>query len=463
MRKFFLAFFILVATSSFGGIPSIKDYEWGTIKVPENYEFSGSQKLEIYWEKLKSTSNSPKAIVMINGGPGSTHDGFHQTTSNGKYLKDYLQSLRTDYDVYYFDQRGNGNSSKLDYANLMRHDLGRFGMENICRDIEELRKQVIKKDKISVMGESYGGMVALYFAINYQDSLEKLVLHDTSPSNAYFTNMHQNFSGGIKLLNDGPFPGLSDYMVTAIDKFKNGQVNSTYTITADEYLLVILSLTYSFNGQSYMALMTQQIAQLGESPLLNRLLGGAKKRREAMDRASYSQLNPTLLSVQCYEMLDETKISALNGQADSYPYTLDWMKKYIYLSRRDFQSDFHFKSFSGYDVISKLGQIKVPTLMIVGEFDFVTPANYARLIKSGIGDNCKLVVVKNAAHSGMITQQEYVVGKIRNFLSGYNPGYRLVEKSLDEFKNRKVDLDEAFNIYITNAVKYGIPVVFDEQ
>jgi hypothetical protein len=101
--------------------------------------------------------------------------------------------------------------------------------------------------------------------------------------------------------------------------------------------------------------------------------------------------------------------------------------------------------------------------MVVGEFDFITPANHARIIKNGIGDNCKLVIVKNAAHSGMITQQEYVVGKIRNFLSGYNPGYRLEEKSLDEFKNRKIDLDEAFEIYISNAVKYGIPVVFDEQ
>lgn len=454
MKKILTCCLLLLASTCFSAIPSPHIYEWGKLTVPENYSYAPSQKLQIYWEKLKSNSSSPEAIVMINGGPGMPHDGFHRDTGEGTYGKDWFYALRTDFDIYYFDQRGTGESSTLSYDILERRNIRLYGTENICRDIEELRKNVIRKDKIAVLGESYGGMVALTYAIMYPDRVSKLIIHDSSPSNEYFTHMHKNFSEMLAVL-DSDLPGVRQNMLTTIQKFDNNEVTNAYNIavTGRDFLSLILNYTYSFRGQIIIAYMVQDIATQGRSDILDALLGSIIGRE---DSPAFMALPPTILLVQSHEMLDEKAIAGVAAGADYQPWNYDWLENNVLQARREFRDYVRLSEFNGFNVISRLGQIKAPTLVLVGKTDFICPPSYAQTIKNGIGSHCRLLTIENSAHSGFIEQNEYVVGKIRNFLIGHWPGYDYREKSLIDFSSRNITAEELQQLWLEGARRLAV-------
>lgn len=416
MKKLLSLLLIFIAQALVAGIPHPAKYEWGTIEVPENYSYPKSQKLKIYWEKLKSSSTAPEAIVLINGGPGMSHDSFHQQTETG-FKHDWFEPLRTHFDIYYFDQRGTGNSSSLEYGNMIGRNYRSYTSSDISRDIEELRKTVIKKKKIAVLGESYGGMVALRYATMYPESILKLVIHDSSPSNAYFNHMHINFSNGLVDL-DKVFPGVRQNMITSVEMFNKGEVSNAYgyTLNGNDFLTLCLSYTYSRRGQYIMALMAAQIVADGRSDILDAILAPARAVQERT-RASYTGLPAILALVQTTEMLDE---SAYYGSADAEPYTKAWCLERIVGPRIDFKKAFDFSWSAKYNVISQLGRITAPAMVVVGETDFICPPAYAHVIKNGI-PNCRLLLVKEAAHGGFVEQHELVVGKIRGFLVNDSP------------------------------------------
>lgn len=451
MKKLLAIFLILLSGPCFGVIPHVTDYEWGMLTVPENYAFPPSQKLEIYWEKLKATTPVSEAIVLINGGPGMSHDSFHQATANG-YNRDWFEALRTHFDIYYFDQRGTGNSKPISYADFSGRNYQKYGAPDICRDIEELRKNVIKKKKIAVLGESYGGMVALSYATMFPDAVAKLIIHDSSPSNAYFTAMHLNFSNGLSALDES-FPGVEENMNTCVNMFNNGQVSNVYgyTLSANDFLTLCIPYTYSHRGQYVMAMMAAQIVADGHSSILDAILAPAAKIKA---RASYSSLPVAILLVQTTEMLD---MKALNSVGDSTPWSKTWALERILQPRIDFKNDYNLTNFSGFNIISQLGKITAPTLVIVGETDFICPPAYAETINNGISD-CRLLRVKKAAHGGFIEQNEFVVGKIRNFLLNLYPGDD--ERIIPLEKRQIIDLDEAVKIWLDGVARLGLTADF---
>ncbi|MFZ5952025.1 MAG: alpha/beta fold hydrolase [Candidatus Rifleibacteriota bacterium] len=451
MKKLLLMLLVVLSTTGYAGIPHPAKYQWGFLEVPENYSYPRTQKLKIYWEKLKSSSNTPEAIVLINGGPGMSHESFHQATANG-FKHDWFEPLRTHYDIYYFDQRGTGNSSALEYINMIGRNYRTYGSADICRDIDELRKNVIKKKKIAVLGESYGGMVALRYAVMFPDSVSKLIIHDSSPSNAYFTQMHINFSNGLANL-DKIFPGVRQNMITSVSMFDNGQVTNAYgySLTGNDFLTLCLPYTYSFEGQYIMALMAAQIVAEGRSDILDAILRPASSlKRNA--KASYSSLPAILALVQTIEMLDS---AAANSAADSAPWTRAWAMERIIQPRLDFRNDFSLDFFSGYNVINQLGKITAPALIIVGETDFICPPAYAATMKNGIS-NSRLLTVKNAAHGGFIEQHEYVLGKIRSFLLDLLP---MKEPDVSTLQPG-VSPERAVRVWVDGAARSGITVEF---
>ncbi len=454
MKRLLVLCLIMLASTAYAILPNPHIYEWGKQTVPENYSYSQGQKLQIYWEKLKSTSSAPQAIIMINGGPGMPHDGFHRAGENGGYAKDWFYALRTHFDVYYFDQRGTGESSALSYDILERRNIRLYGTANICRDIEELRKNVIKKEKIAVFGESYGGMVALNYAIMYPDNVSKLVIHDSSPSNDYFTRMHKNFSEMLVVL-DHKLPGVRQNMITALEKFNRDEVSNAYNIkvTGRDFLSLILNYTYSLRGQIIIAYLAQDIATEGRSDILDAILGSIFGRE---DSPAFMSLPPGILLVQTHEMLDEKVVSAVAAGPDYQPWNYDWLKNNVLESRREFRDYVRLTEFNGYNVIPQLAKIKAETLVLVGETDFICPPAYAATIKNGIGSHCRLITIQNASHSGFVEQNEFVIGKIRSFLTGYSPGYDYREKSLAEFSNRNVTPEEALSVWLEGAKRLAI-------
>ena len=103
-------------------------------------------------------------LVIVHGGPGASHD----------YFLPYLLPLARHNRLVFIDERGSGKSEKL--ANPAG-----YTVENMVEDVEALR-QGLDLGKISLLGHSYGGVLAQAYALKYQKNLTHLILCSTFPS-----------------------------------------------------------------------------------------------------------------------------------------------------------------------------------------------------------------------------------------------------------------------------------------
>jgi proline iminopeptidase len=98
-------------------------------------------------------------LLIINGGPGMNSNGFE---GMAKILAESQETI-------IYDQRGTGKS-KLAELNSKT-----ISMKIMADDIESLRKH-LKIKKWNILGHSFGGMLASYYATVYPNSINKLVL-----------------------------------------------------------------------------------------------------------------------------------------------------------------------------------------------------------------------------------------------------------------------------------------------
>ena len=76
--------------------------------------------------------------------------------------------------VYPQQERGSGRSQRLQDASL-------YTVEAMVEDVEDLRV-ALNLGKISLLGHSYGGVLAQAYALKYQQNLTRLILDSTFPS-----------------------------------------------------------------------------------------------------------------------------------------------------------------------------------------------------------------------------------------------------------------------------------------
>jgi len=74
-----------------------------------------------------------------------------------------------------------------------------------------------------------------------------------------------------------------------------------------------------------------------------------------------------------------------------------------------------------YDLHARLGEIAVPTLVVVGDYDWLTPLNASRLIASAI-PGAELVVIPDAGHFAYSEQPELFARAVRRFVAAAPAG-----------------------------------------
>src|SRR5664279_2398810 len=114
-------------------------------------------------------------LLIVHGGPGATHD----------YFLPYLLPLARTNRLIFIDERGSGRSQKIE-------NVSDYTVENMVEDVEAVRKE-LNLGRISLLGHSYGGVLAQAYALKYQENLSHLILcstfHSTSKMNGVFKNI----------------------------------------------------------------------------------------------------------------------------------------------------------------------------------------------------------------------------------------------------------------------------------
>ena len=110
----------------------------------------------------KRIGNNPKIkLLLLNGGPGATHEYF-------ECFESFL--LPEDVELIYYDQLGCGLSDNPKDTSMW--DLGRF-----VEEVEQVRKALnLNKDNFYLLGHSWGGILAMQYALKYQDNLKGLII-----------------------------------------------------------------------------------------------------------------------------------------------------------------------------------------------------------------------------------------------------------------------------------------------
>lgn len=121
------------------------------------------------------TIGSGKPLLVVNGGPGWSCE----------HIKPFAEQLNPQvYKIIIFDQRGTGNSR------LATEDSLSITLANVTNDIELIRKDLEVKSW-SVIGHSFGAMIAMNYVVSYPKTVSKLVLMAPGGADLSFLESYQ--------------------------------------------------------------------------------------------------------------------------------------------------------------------------------------------------------------------------------------------------------------------------------
>ena len=113
-------------------------------------------------------------MMMMHGGPGLDHT----------YFLPWFDPVCAQMELIYYDHRRNGRSERPQSMAEISHDTW-------IADADALRAQ-LSYDRIILFGHSYGGALALEYALKYGDHLAGLVLCCTAPTFDYLDVILEN-------------------------------------------------------------------------------------------------------------------------------------------------------------------------------------------------------------------------------------------------------------------------------
>src|SRR5512139_2088608 len=105
-----------------------------------------------------------RPLIVVHGGPDFDHH----------YLRPELDALADSVRLVYYDQRGRGRSAPF----VRPADVG---IDSEIEDLDQLRAS-LGLDSVALLGHSWGGLVAMEYAVRHPDRLSHLVLMDTAPA-----------------------------------------------------------------------------------------------------------------------------------------------------------------------------------------------------------------------------------------------------------------------------------------
>jgi|BEDMetMinimDraft_2_1075160.scaffolds.fasta_scaffold10082_2 proline iminopeptidase len=275
--------------------------------------------VQIYYKKV---GKGKDVILTLHGGPGASHD----------YLLPLKKLANNKYTIIFYDQCGCGRSGEP-------KDLSKCtNIQYYVEEVEEVRKK-LAKDKVILLGHSWGGLLALAYAVKYQNNLKGLIV-----------------SSGL----------------------------SSVPLTVKEMRRLINQLPKEIRDEIY----------------------DCEKKND-------------FSSEKCKKAVDEfykRHLLRLDVYPEEVQKSLDYLsKRKIYMIMNG-PTEFEITgTIKDIDITNDIKNINIPTLIIVGEFDEVTP-EVAKVINENIKGS-KLVIIPNSSHMNFYENPEYYFNEVKKFIN----------------------------------------------
>ena len=123
----------------------------------------------------KRIGHGPIKILTLHGGPGCTHEYF-------ECLEDFFPKDR--FQIIYYDQLGSHYSDQPDDPSL-------WTVDRFREEVEQVRKS-LGLENFYLYGQSWGGLLAIEYALKYQAHLKGVILSNITGSvESYVTYLNQ--------------------------------------------------------------------------------------------------------------------------------------------------------------------------------------------------------------------------------------------------------------------------------
>lgn len=433
------------------------DVQFGKLWVRENRSSGSKRLIQLSFVLLRSSSPTPAApVVFLAGGPGAP--GILMGRIPPYFtLFDKLRALG---DVILLDQRGIGLSvpnlecSSVNtpttvfkneqtwmstYENMARAcakswkekgvDISAYTNEANADDIEDLRK-ALKAEKVSLLGHSYGTLLATAYVRRHGDNLDKLIMAATE--------------GPDQLL---VMPGVWDILIKKLSYIasKDTSINKQIPDFAALYEKVLKNL----EARPVSLIVTNQRKQKNDTITVGRIGLEWIIRLYMTDARTYAML-PALIYT-----IDQGDYSAFAKQIEPYynsffraimataiDCSVGWSNERKSLALKETPGAlFRTVNLLWINACEWLGtpikqgsQSRIfsttPTLFISGTLDTVTPPFQAEEMRWGFPNGYHLIV-ENGSHESLLDKN--VQSVMLDFLKGTDVQQRTVKFDLPDF------------------------------
>lgn len=178
---------LLLTMALLGACNSKSDYHSTAGRTEADIWQGGVQMIPVETPKgtfkvwTKRVGNNPKIkVLLLHGGPGATHEYF-------EIFDSYLPQEGIEY--YYYDQLGSSYSDNPNDPEL-------WNIPQFVEEVETVRKALgLNKDNFYLLGHSWGGILAIEYALKYQENLKGMIVSNMVPSIPDYMDYANNVLG----------------------------------------------------------------------------------------------------------------------------------------------------------------------------------------------------------------------------------------------------------------------------
>lgn len=392
----------------------------GYVILPQDYDDPDSHPVEIYYSQTKSKSDAPKPdpLVYLVGGPGSSGSQLLQSS-----FQSYLRPFAEDRDIIVIDQRGTGLSNpslycreamfRIDdilqstydtHANVMLDILSQchdrlsdndvlfetFHSANNARDVTNVLLS-LGYEEWNLVGVSYGSRLALTMMRDYPQHLRSVILDSVYPLQAdLYIDAYYSGERALEVLFEvcasdtvcnQNYPDLDIVFYDLYHRLNESPVNVTFSPPRTRTLEIELS---GYRLYDWVFSWLYSVNSI-----------------EAIPRFIYELDAGRLGHAVRYGMLFESSLTTLSL---GMHYTIQCQEEFISATDRDYQGIVeeypHLDGYLRYPVegMGTVGRLcdlwqteartaianeavtsNIPTLLLSGNFDPITPPEYAAL------------------------------------------------------------------------------------
>lgn len=380
----------------------------GYLYVPEDYKEREGPKIELAVAIIRSLSNqpAPDPIVYLEGGPG------------GSALADpdsWLESpLRDERDIILLDQRGTGFSlPSLNCIELEEEEEDALAATQACRDrlanegvnlsaynsannaadVNQLRL-ALGYEEWNMIGISYGTRLALTTMRDFPTGIRSVVLDSVYPPNIdAYSEQPLNNADAIQAMIDGcatndacnqAYPELENKFYELIGELNEEPVEiDGEELTGDQIVEQLVQSLYDTSTIPNLPWIIDAAWQEEYDPLLELMNppeeadGTSRQRARQEGEGDITDSEGMFYSVECYEEFPFGHVAEAEKLVSKYPTQLT--EGLLAGLEQEYEACEIWNVGQAGQIETEAVSSDIPTLVLAGEYDPVTPPHWAKL------------------------------------------------------------------------------------